>query len=234
MKGKAILFFLVLSFTGLTCKHDVMQPVNPIVGPPVNPGTPCDPGVIYFEKDVLPILVSNCAISGCHNPGFAQDGVLLDNYVNVMLTGDVRPGNPLGSDLYQVIVSTDINKRMPPLPRAALSAAQITTIRTWIEQGAKNLACNSTSCDTSVVRYSTSIIPILQNKCIGCHSGAAPQGNVDLTTYANVKSYVTLGKFAGAVNHTPGFYPMPKYGPKLPDCDIAKIRIWIAAGSPNN
>jgi hypothetical protein len=38
----------------------------------------------------------------------------------------------------------------------------------------------------------------------------------------------------GVISHSPGYRYMPKYGPKLPDCEIAGIKKWIDAGAPNN
>ena len=44
---------------------------------------PCDPDTVYFEMDVLPILLSSCGKSGCHD-ATAQDGVRLDSYAATM------------------------------------------------------------------------------------------------------------------------------------------------------
>jgi hypothetical protein len=42
------------------------------------------------------------------------------------------------------------------------------------------------------------------------------------------------GKLYGAVNHSPGYSPMPKGGTKLSACNISKIKAWIDGGSLNN
>jgi hypothetical protein len=34
--------------------------------------------------------------------------------------------------------------------------------------------------------------------------------------------------------HSPGFSPMPQNDNKLSECNIAKIKKWIATGAPNN
>ncbi len=104
-------------------------------------GNPCHPDTVYFERDILPVLRSSCAKAGCHD-ATPEDGVILDTYANVMATGDVRPGNPGGSDLYEVLIETRPDKRMPPPPQPPLSADQIEMIRKWILQGAKNLSCD--------------------------------------------------------------------------------------------
>jgi hypothetical protein len=45
---------------------------------------------------------------------------------------------------------------------------------------------------------------------------------------------VNSGRLWGALNHQTGFSPMPKDAPKLSDCDLSKIRIWIDDGTPDN
>jgi mono/diheme cytochrome c family protein len=89
------------------------------------------------------------------------------------------------------------------------------------------------------VTYSGAILPILQANCIGCHSGAAPQGNVLLEDYNSISAAGqipagTYGSLYGVISHASGNSPMPKNGTKLPDCDILKIKKWIDAGTPDN
>ena len=113
-------------------------------------GTPCDPDVVYFDQDILPILRSNCAFSGCHDNNSAQDGVILTSYENVMLTADVEAFDLDGSDLYEVITDSDPDDRMPPAPNERLTSAQISKISEWILQGAKNEQCDA---GCRLVRY---------------------------------------------------------------------------------
>jgi hypothetical protein len=196
-------------------------------------GTTCDPNKIYFQQQVLPVLISNCAMSGCHDAASHQDGVVLTSYASVMATADVRPGRPDDSDLYEMITETDPDDRMPPPPRSPLSSTQILMIRQWIEKGALNLSCQSSGCDTTSATF-TIVKSIISAKCQGCHSGTAASGGIDLGTYAGVKARVDDGRLWGAINHLPGYSPMPKNGNKLSDCEIAQFRKWIEAGSPNN
>lgn len=91
------------------------------------------------------------------------------------------------------------------------------------------------SCDTTAVTYTGSIVPLFTQNCYKCHSGSAVNGNgVKLDVYASAKAYALFGSMLQMVNHQPGFVAMPKDAPKLSDCNIAKIRIWIEAGAPNN
>jgi hypothetical protein len=90
-------------------------------------------------------------------------------------------------------------------------------------------------CDTANSTFSAVVQPALQTYgCIGCHSGAAPSGNVLLNTYANVKTYVQNGKLYGSITHSAGFSAMPQGGNKMSTCAINKIKAWIDAGALNN
>lgn len=200
-----------------------------------NNGNPCSPDSIYFALQILPILQSNCAMSGCHDAASAQDGVILTDYTNVMNTADVRPFDLDGSDLYEVITETDPDKVMPPPPNNTLSSDQIQLIAQWINQGALNLTCNDAiGCDTVNVSFANTVFPVLQDKCVGCHSGNNPSGGIDLNSYTTVKIQVNNGQLFGAINHESGFSPMPKGGNQLPQCEIDQVKSWIDAGAPNN
>jgi cytochrome c5 len=87
----------------------------------------------------------------------------------------------------------------------------------------------------TTVSYAQHVVPLLQsNGCLGCHSGGAPSGGINLSNHTAVKARATDGKLYGAINHSPGFKPMPQGGNKMNACDIAKIKSWIDAGAPNN
>lgn len=91
------------------------------------------------------------------------------------------------------------------------------------------------NCDTNGVTYNTTVVPLLQaSGCLGCHSGGAPSGNISLATHTSVKTVAQNGKLFGAINHSPGFSPMPQGGNKMSSCNIQKIKAWIDAGSINN
>jgi mono/diheme cytochrome c family protein len=156
---------------------------------------------------------------------------VLDNYQNIMNTGKVKPGNPNGSDLYEVLTETDPDKRMPPPPASALSAEQIELIRKWIQQGAKNNSCDG--CDTAAVTFSNHVLPTVKQFCQSCHGSTVQNGGVKLTTHAEVVSAVTTRNLVENINHAPGFKAMPP-GAKLPKCEIRKVEIWVDAGMPNN
>jgi hypothetical protein len=82
--------------------------------------------------------------------------------------------------------------------------------------------------------YTNDVKPILDNRCNNCHSGTAPSGGIDLSTYAQVKVYVVNGKLMGSITYAKGYSPMPKNGSKLSNCQIQLIQDWIDLGALNN
>ena len=236
----ALLLFIIILFMMMlsSCKHEPdILPTSEILNGNGNGtgGIPlqstCDPDSVYFQTQVLPLLVSNCAKSGCHSLADHKEEIILNNYSNVMLTGDIVPGRARNSDIYKVLIETDPDKRMPP--STPLNRQQIDLVYKWIEQGANNNTCTN-SCDTNNVTFSGSIFPIIQGSCLGCHSGTSPGGQILLTDYQQIAIIAQNGKLSESVNHIAGYQPMPKGGNKLPDCQIDQIRIWIENGTLNN
>lgn len=230
----ALLFVALLST--ISCKHDP-DPVG--VLPPGdttgnNTGTQCSPDTVYFVQQVLPIFRSSCAKSGCHDAGSANEGIILDSYANIMSTGGIKVNDPTNSKIYEAMTDSDPEERMPPPPAPPMTSEQLALISKWIGQGAKNNSCISSGCDTTNVKYSTHIKPLIQNSCQGCHSGVAPGGGIDLATYTGVKAIADNGKFIGAISHLTGYVPMPQNGNKLSDCQINMVTIWINNGSQEN
>jgi hypothetical protein len=90
----------------------------------------------------------------------------------------------------------------------------------------------NTSCDTTNVTFSGTIVPILNNSCYSCHSNAtASRGNnIRLENYADVVSK-TLS-IAGSIKHTGSFSPMPKSGGMIKACSITQFDIWVRKGMP--
>ncbi|HTX88659.1 MAG TPA: c-type cytochrome domain-containing protein [Bacteroidales bacterium] len=232
------IFLLVVVAAFFSCKHKAeitsnTKPNDTITPPPPDTGVKCSPDTVYFYNDILPLINSNCAKSGCHDEASHQGDLTLTTYQGIM-NGGVEPFHPESSDLYQKIITGNPDDRMPPPPDNPLTSAQAELVYKWILQGALNNKCNSTVCDTSNVTYSGTINPILQQSCVGCHSGTAPSGGIDLSTYNGVYAVATNGYLLSAVNWVPGFSPMPKNGNKLPACELTQIRIWVNAGAPNN
>lgn len=199
-----------------------------------NPQPSCDPDTVFFQNEILPLLVSSCGVIGCHDPGTAEDDVVLTDYASIMSTGKIRPGNPNDSELYEVITDADPEKRMPPIPKEPLNSIQIARIEKWIRQGALNNVCYDDNCDTIDVTFSGHIWPVIQNSCYGCHSGANASAGLYLTNFNEISAAATSGNLMASIRHDAGFSAMPKNGNKLSDCTITQFTKWIENGTPNN
>lgn len=236
-----ILVLPILYLLMLGCEHDPF-PAPPVINNPIDTSgnpvdtsfntKPCDPDSVYFARDILPILSSSCAYSGCHDAATASDDVILDNFFNTVTTADVRPGDPEGSDLYEKITDGDPDDRMPPPPNNPLSNNDISLIRKWINQGAKNLSCDD--CDTTAVSFKNDIEDIFYTSCVSCHSGNTPDGGLSLTTYMEIKNAIQNNVVIQRINHEAGYSPMPPSGIKLDPCKLLQINQWVQDGYPNN
>ncbi len=219
----------------IACKSDPvipdggLPPEPPVQDPGLN--NPCEEGEISFQHQVLPIMISSCAYSGCHDPASAEDDIVLNNYENVRK--EVSPGNANNSELYESITESDSDDIMPPPPAPRLTSAQIGIIRDWINQGAKNTDCGA-PCDPEASAFAADILPMLQNYCIGCHNASRSDGGVNLESYDKVIPYVEDGSLIGSMKYEVSFAPMPPSGSRLSDCRIAQVQKWIDEGAQNN
>jgi hypothetical protein len=97
---------------------------------------------------------------------------------------------------------------------------------------------DSVNCDTTThISYSLTIVPIIENHCLGCHGNNEHNslgGNLNLEGHSNIIIPVNNGSLLKSIEHQPGASPMPKNSPKLPNCKIETIKKWIDAGAANN
>lgn len=217
----------ILSF--YTCKHkpDVI-PATPKDTTHTYTGTPCSADSVYFTNTILPLIVSNCAMSGCHDAATHAEGLSLTSYSGIMKT--VRAGNASQSKLYRVI--TDQGGDVMP-PSGPLTQSQIDLIYKWILQGAKNNYCDAGSnCDTMNVSFAAGVTPVLNTYCKGCHNSGNASGGVNLDSYSGVLAQVNNGQLMGGL--TGRLSPMPKYSLPLSACNLGTIREWIKEGAKNN
>lgn len=155
----------LLSLTLLTiaCPDDNDDP-DPDVGdvgsndvdvndvPEVDVSNDDDVGTQTDFAEVAQIIRLTCASGICHGEGgpglnfqipnqqAATDDDIRESIEGVV-TSDaiplVVPGEPEESELYQVLVTTDETRRMPPPPLELLSGEEIAIIRDWIAAGAE-------------------------------------------------------------------------------------------------
>lgn len=232
MKLKLLTSFIIAGVLLIVaCKHDPFAP-------PALPGNNPVPGgnspsvtndSVSFQTEILPILQSNCAMSGCHAQNNPQKNVRLNTYANVMNSDVIEPGRPDKSELVEMIEETDEDKRMPPPPSPRLSQAQISLIRKWISEGARNT--NIIRCDTGNFSFAA-VNSIISTVCSGCHGTSNPSGGINLTNHTGIKNAAQSGKLICAIEHGNGCSPMPQGGAKLETCKITIIKKWAAAGYP--
>jgi len=111
-----------------------------------NPGQPTlsaqdetanDPDTVSFARQIAPIFKRRCY--SCHAADKQQGGLRLDRRRNALAGGDngpvVRPGKSGSSRIVALITEAVAGERMPP-KGPLLSAAEVDTIRRWIDQGA--------------------------------------------------------------------------------------------------
>ena len=220
-----ILVIVVIGFAIDSCTH------QPYVMPEaLRTGDP----TICFETDILPIFISNCAKSGCHDQASGKGGYVLTSYSNIVKKG-IIPGNVAASKIWQTI---DIKKlgitTMPP-NGAGLSNTDIDLLRRWIATGAIDSggACSISTCDSNNYTYSGAIQPLTQKYCTGCHNSASASGG-SLMDYTSVMNAAVNGRLLGDIEHLSGYNAMPLGGISLSDCEIAQFKKWVAAGALNN
>jgi hypothetical protein len=195
--------------------------------------TPPDTG-LCFERDILPIFISNCAKSGCHDAASAQDGYVFTSYQTI-IAKKFRAGDPNETELYEKITEDDSRKIMPPPPNSPLTADQVGKINRWIRMGAPNTTgCSSGSCDSSKFTFSGTIQPLLNTNCKGCHNSTGASGGVNLDSYNGVKVVASDGRLLGVTKQLAGYPAMPRGGNKLSDCRIMLLEKWVTAGAQNN
>ena len=97
------------------------------------------------------------------------------------------------------------------------------------------------TCDTTLIKYSTDVKPIIDASCAingGCHNAAGNSntGGLDYTVLTVLQGTTSLSSIINDINGTPtrGHNTMPLNLPKLSTCDIKKITRWVNEGAPNN
>lgn len=227
MKSKILIIALLMA-TIWACTTEPLVPAN-FTGE--SPDGTCVDGIVSFQYEILPLITSGCAMSGCHDAITAEDGVVLIDYQTIMR--EVTPNNINESELYEVLNETG-DDIMPPPPNSPFSQAQKDLIKKWINQGALNTTC-MTDCDSTVsATFAAVVYPIIETNCVGCHNDNLAEAGVKLNSHARILPYVNSGSLMGTIEHKPGYPVMPTSGIKLTDCNISLLNQWIANGALNN
>lgn len=223
---------LVATGACIGCVHEPFEPELPQPSIPVYSGE-CSPDSVYFENHIVPILITRCGISSCHDNETYQSDLNLMDYQSLMASGVVVPGNAAESMFYQVLTgSAEVS--MPPAGEMTLTAHQKEQIAQWIDQGARHNACIE-ACDTLSVSYALNVLPIIEDRCQWCHGqGPNVAGGLLLVGYGHISTAAMDGLLMNAILGQNGYEPMPSVGPALTDCQVMLIQQWIADGAPQN
>lgn len=219
-----------------SCKHQPDSYWSNIPRDTAGVSAPCDKNIVYFNKDIQPLLTTYCSSpmsqknpEGCHDAISHKDGVNLSNYSDIISTGevDIKTFNPASGEMMKQI----LKGKMPPLGSPALSQDQINLIQKWITQGAKNNYC--AECDTAGYKFATGITPLIGTFCLGCHTGNSPGGGYLLTNYTEIMK-IDTAVLLRAINwgNANTAKNMPRT--KLMSCQIDNITKWINDGRKNN
>jgi mono/diheme cytochrome c family protein len=228
-KISLIVLALVSTAVFFACRHQTY--VTPTTNTNTNPTDPMDTEVC-FQRNILPIFVNKCAMTGCHDAITRADGYGLYDYANIISKGIVK-NNANGSKVYTECVRGN----MPQSPYAALTTFQLLLLRKWIDEGAVNDTTCATACDTTKYTYNATIGTLLSTNCTGCHNATSAYstgGGINLDNYTEAKTYALNGRLLGSVQRSTGYSAMPKGMAQLEDCKIIQIRKWVAAGAPFN
>lgn len=254
MKKELIIFFMLLIsvlFFNFT-KNNTKNGEQPTM-------TDCDSTIVYFQQQILPILQSNCAKSGCHTEKDRKHGVVLNSYENLMRTVEFEEEeddeeehhhgrgrdrdreHDRGRDRDRErdrhsdneLVKVLQRNKMPPYPHKPLSTAQKNLIYQWVEQGMQNNSCEETVTIESnkMVSFTNDVFPIVQENCLGCHSEPNPSNGYDFSQPKVFQTIAKTGKVYLAISHADGATAMPFLGDKLPQTKIDLIKKWIDEGA---
>jgi uncharacterized membrane protein len=150
----------------------------------------------------------------CHNSTNAQGGTNLDSIDEVRrLTERIR---------YRAISKKD----MPPNER--LTSLELETLQRWLEQGTPESA-NGDDWQPSVVASFDEIkFRIFEKSCFPCHSGAHPEGNLDLENYEQVRATIKGIVSAAIVDEVMPLAPFEKLSNKQKKL----LSDWFIEGTP--
>jgi mono/diheme cytochrome c family protein len=188
MTGRRAATFVVTSLGFAVLAAVLLSPIS-IGAPRAQPAAGIAPD---FARDIQPILATACV--RCHVEGLAQGKLRLDTREGLLQGGTSGPvvvaGEGDKSPLYQRLVASDPAKRMP-FGADPLTAAQIETVRRWIQAGAPwpegvvvaatsaapapapppppRAAAAPASATGPRLTFNKDVRPILADNCYTCH-----------------------------------------------------------------
>jgi hypothetical protein len=124
LNGLLLLGLITIMFSG--CYYDVAEELYPA---PAG-GSGCDTANVTYSASIAPIMLKNCATSGCHVGATPADGSDLTTYGAI---SDYISNNRFYSSIIQ-----DGNASNMPKGGTKLSDCDIRIIKKWMDNGALN------------------------------------------------------------------------------------------------
>ena len=180
-----------------------------------------------FRDQALAIINQNCV--GCHGETAGPKGVFnLLSLNHLVSSGLVVPGNPEQSKLFQVIKTG-----LMPM-KGRLSEIDQSTIQNWIASG-DVAASKPTAPGPLPPTFANIESKILQVRCVMCHSGPKPKGQVSLDTYEGVMKTVDVSSPEESSIYVQTYSGMmPPRGDLLTTDEQKALLTWIKEGALNN
>ena len=202
-----------------------------------------------FARDIQPILTASCV--RCHGPRKTEAELRLDTHAGLLKGGEsgpaVVPGDGEGSRLYQLLIAKDPDKRMPRR-KPPLSAAQIETVRRWIDGGAawpdgvvikapsppppSAIAAEPAEPgpDGPRVSFNKDVRPILADNCYACHGPDRNRRQKDLRL--DLEEVATAPLPSDAIAIVPGHPETSALIQRVTDPDDQKRMPHVSSGKP--
>jgi mono/diheme cytochrome c family protein len=212
-----------------------------------------------FARDVQPIFATTCV--RCHRAAKMEGDLRLDTREGLFGGGAsgaaVVPGDGKGSLLYQRLVASDPEKRMPQR-RRPLTAVQVETVRRWIDQGAPwpdgavakaapaaspppqptgppgaaALSAHSTAPrkDDALVSFNKDVRPILADNCYACHGPDRNRREMELRL--DLEEVATAPLPSGEVAIVPGRPESSALLQRVTDPDEEARMPHVSSGKP--
>ncbi len=212
----------------------------------------------FFKSKVLPIFTARC--QSCHNHTLKLSGLSLESAASMAQGGThgpvIVPGNPEQSRLYRRVARME--KPFMPMEGEALPEAEVTSIKTWIEQGAiwpkeaepsvgtSGRANEPKLLSANAKLFKEKVHPLLSTRCGSCHNDERKYAGFSMETRSGFLSggwhgpVVVAGKaeesrlYRRVARLEKGYMPMGISGgpgEPLPAPELALIKEWIEGGA---
>jgi hypothetical protein len=212
----------------------------------------------FFKSKILPIFTARC--QSCHNHTLKLSGLSLESAASMEQGGThgpvIVPGNPQQSRLYRRVARME--KPFMPMEGEALPEAEVTSLKTWIEQGAiwpkeaepsggtSGRADEQKLLSPNAKLFKEKVHPILSTRCGSCHNDERKYAGFSMETRSGFFSggwhgpVVVAGKpeesrlYRRVARLEKGYMPMGISGgpgEPLPAPELALIKEWIEGGA---